>query len=156
MTAERAFPAGAKSPQTQRSNLLRTGFDMIIANREDLALILPRAGQAAREELVRSISAAPMSILAEEARRVYGETIPHAAGPDCAAARDQAANSGSAARSRVEFPCSVIFFYPKSLAGAARRCTVDDEASNERRSPRSRWWALARKGRRPPRACSTS
>ncbi|MFT2520818.1 aldehyde dehydrogenase family protein, partial [Escherichia coli] len=35
--AERAFPAWAKLTAKQRSNILRKWFDLIIANREDLA-----------------------------------------------------------------------------------------------------------------------
>src|SRR5204863_4074683 len=38
--AERAFPAWARLTAKQRSNILRKWFDLIIANREDLALIL--------------------------------------------------------------------------------------------------------------------
>src|SRR4051812_27209354 len=38
--AERAFPGWAKLTAKQRSNILRKWFDLIIANREDLALIL--------------------------------------------------------------------------------------------------------------------
>src|SRR5258708_20351330 len=38
--AERAFPAWAKLTAKQRSNILRKWFDLIIASREDLALIL--------------------------------------------------------------------------------------------------------------------
>ena len=38
--AERAFPAWAKLTAKQRSNLLRKWFELIAANREDLALIL--------------------------------------------------------------------------------------------------------------------
>src|SRR5258708_40292717 len=38
--AERAFPAWSKLTAKQRSNILRKWFDLIIANREDLALIL--------------------------------------------------------------------------------------------------------------------
>src|SRR5256885_2998889 len=38
--AERAFPAWAKLTAKARSNILRKWFDLIIANREDLALIL--------------------------------------------------------------------------------------------------------------------
>src|SRR5437870_3374282 len=38
--AERSFPAWAKLTAKQRSNILRKWFDLIIANREDLALIL--------------------------------------------------------------------------------------------------------------------
>src|SRR6516225_8640632 len=38
--AERAFPTWAKLTAKQRSNLLRKWFELIAANREDLALIL--------------------------------------------------------------------------------------------------------------------
>ena len=38
--AERAFPAWAKLTAKQRSNILRKWFELIVANREDLALIL--------------------------------------------------------------------------------------------------------------------
>src|SRR6202034_869596 len=38
--AERAFPACARLTATQRSNILRKWFELIIAHREDLALIL--------------------------------------------------------------------------------------------------------------------
>src|SRR5262249_39246856 len=38
--AERAFPAWAKLTGKQRSNILRKWFELIAANREDLALIL--------------------------------------------------------------------------------------------------------------------
>ncbi|HEY3795506.1 MAG TPA: aldehyde dehydrogenase family protein, partial [Bradyrhizobium sp.] len=38
--AERAFPAWAKLTAKQRSNTLRKWFELIVANREDLALIL--------------------------------------------------------------------------------------------------------------------
>ena len=38
--AERAFPAWARLTAKQRSNILRKWFDLIIANREDIALIL--------------------------------------------------------------------------------------------------------------------
>src|SRR5260370_4447072 len=38
--AERAFPAWAKLTAKQRSNILRKWFDLIIANREDQALLL--------------------------------------------------------------------------------------------------------------------
>src|SRR6201997_1655203 len=38
--AERAFPAWSKLTAKQRSNILRKWFELIAANREDLALIL--------------------------------------------------------------------------------------------------------------------
>jgi len=76
--AQRAFPAWAKLTAKQRSNILRKWFDLIIANREDLALILTsEQGKPLAEALGEvDIGAAYVEFFAEEARRVYGETIP--------------------------------------------------------------------------------
>ncbi len=76
--AERAFPAWAKKTAKERSNLLRRWFELIRDNREDLALILTseqgKPLTEARGEV--DISGAYVEFFAEEARRVYGETIP--------------------------------------------------------------------------------
>jgi succinate-semialdehyde dehydrogenase/glutarate-semialdehyde dehydrogenase len=76
--AERAFPAWAKHTAKQRSNILRKWFELIIANREDLALILTsEQGKPLAEALGEvDIGGAYVEFFAEEARRVYGETIP--------------------------------------------------------------------------------
>jgi succinate-semialdehyde dehydrogenase/glutarate-semialdehyde dehydrogenase len=76
--AERAFPEWAKLTAKQRSNILRKWFELIVANREDLALILTsEQGKPLTEALGEiDIGAAYIEFFAEEARRVYGETIP--------------------------------------------------------------------------------
>jgi succinate-semialdehyde dehydrogenase/glutarate-semialdehyde dehydrogenase len=76
--AERAFPAWAKLTAKQRSHILRKWFELIIANREDLALILTsEQGKPLSESLGEiDIGGAYVEFFAEEARRVYGETIP--------------------------------------------------------------------------------
>lgn len=76
--AERAFPLWAKHTAKQRSNILRKWFELIIANREDLALILTsEQGKPLAEALGEvDIGAAYIEFFAEEARRIYGETIP--------------------------------------------------------------------------------
>src|SRR5258707_5450145 len=76
--AQRAFPAWARLTAKQRSNILRKWFDLIIANREDLALILTsEQGKPLSEALGEiDIGGAYVEFFAEEARRVYGETIP--------------------------------------------------------------------------------
>ncbi|QDL99818.1 NAD-dependent succinate-semialdehyde dehydrogenase [Rhodopseudomonas palustris] len=76
--AAQAFPAWAKLTAKQRSNILRKWFELIIANREDLALILTsEQGKPLTEALGEvDIGAAYVEFFAEEARRVYGETIP--------------------------------------------------------------------------------
>jgi succinate-semialdehyde dehydrogenase/glutarate-semialdehyde dehydrogenase len=76
--AERAFPAWSKLTAKQRSNILRKWFELIVANREDLAMILTtEQGKPLAEALGEvDISGAYVEFFAEEARRVYGETIP--------------------------------------------------------------------------------
>src|ERR1700685_4122792 len=76
--AERAFPTWAKLTAKQRSNILRKWFDLIIANREDFALTPPpEQGKPLAEALGEvDIGGAYVEFFAEEARRVYGETIP--------------------------------------------------------------------------------
>ncbi|MGJ4931062.1 NAD-dependent succinate-semialdehyde dehydrogenase [Bradyrhizobium sp. HKCCYLS2038] len=76
--ASRAFPLWARLTAKQRSNILRKWFELIIANREDLALILTsEQGKPLAEALGEvDIGAAYIEFFAEEARRVYGETIP--------------------------------------------------------------------------------
>ena len=70
--AERAFPAWAKLTAKQRSNILRKWFELIIANREDLALILTsEQGKPLAEALGEvDIGGAYVEFFAEEARRV--------------------------------------------------------------------------------------
>src|SRR5256884_8805480 len=76
--AERAFPAWAKLTAKQRSNILRKWFDLNIANREDLALILTsEQGKPLAEALGEvDIGGASGGFFAGEARRGLGETIP--------------------------------------------------------------------------------
>src|ERR1700751_2460749 len=76
--AERAFPAWAKLTAKQRSNILRKWFDLIAANREDLALILTSEQETPLTEALGEvdIGGAYVEFFAEEARRVYGEAIP--------------------------------------------------------------------------------
>src|ERR1700746_3231074 len=76
--AERAFPAWAKLTAKQRSNILRKWFELIIANREDLAMILTsEQGKPITEALGEiDIGGAYVEFFAEEARRVYGEALP--------------------------------------------------------------------------------
>src|SRR6201991_4358531 len=67
--AERAFPAWAKLTAKQRSNTLRKWFELIAANREDLALILtPEQGKPLAGALGEGdIGGAYVEFFAEEA-----------------------------------------------------------------------------------------
>src|ERR1700743_3292765 len=81
--AERAFPAWAKQTAKQRSNILRKWFELIAANREDLALILTsEQGKPLAEALGEvDIGGAYVEFFAEERKGVFGETI-HSAGAE--------------------------------------------------------------------------
>ena len=124
--AERAFPAWAKLTAKQRSNILRKWFDLIVANREDLALILTsEQGKPLAEALGEvDIGGAYVEFFAEEARRVYGETIP--------TQRRTRGCSRSAADRRLRRDHAVEFSlfddHPQSLAGAGRRLHRGAEA----------------------------
>ncbi len=153
--AERAFPAWAKLTAKQRSNILRKWFELIVANREDLALILTsEQGKPLAEALGEvDIGAAYIEFFAEEARRVYGETIPTQR-RGRAAARDQAADRRLRRDHAVEFP--EFDDHPQSFAGARRRLHRGAEAG-QRDAAHRRWrWRCWRRRRACPRACSTS
>ena len=76
--AERAFPAWSRRLAKERARILRRWFDLIIAAKEDLALILTseqgKPLAEARGEI--DYGASFVEFFAEEAKRVYGETIP--------------------------------------------------------------------------------
>jgi len=76
--AERAIRIWSAKTAKERAVILRKWFDLIVANREDLALLLTteqgKPLSESRGEI--DISAAYVEFFAEEARRIYGETIP--------------------------------------------------------------------------------
>src|SRR5438552_12753535 len=121
--AERAFPAWAKLTAKQRSNILRKWFDLIIANREDLALILTsEQGKPLAEALGEvDIGGAYVEFFAEEARRVYGETIPTQR-PDARLLAIKQPIGVCGAITPWNFPCSMIT--RKVSPALAAGCTV--------------------------------
>src|ERR1700709_1390691 len=128
--AERAFPAWAKFTAKQRSNILRKWFDLIIANREDLALILTsEQGKPLAEALGEiDIGGAYVEFFAEEARRVYGETIPtQRADARLLAIKQPIGVCG--AITPWNFPCSMIT--RKVSPALAAGCTVVLKPANE-------------------------
>src|SRR5215472_2808985 len=128
--AERAFPAWAKLTAKQRSNILRKWFDLIIANREDLALILTsEQGKPLTEALGEiDIGGAYVEFFAEEARRVYGETIPtQRADARLLAIKQPIGVCG--AITPWNFPCSMIT--RKVSPALAAGCTVVLKPANE-------------------------
>jgi succinate-semialdehyde dehydrogenase / glutarate-semialdehyde dehydrogenase len=76
--AEEAFRAWSKKLAKERSQILRRWFDLMITNRDDLALIMTseqgKPLTEARGEV--EYAASFVEFYAEEAKRVYGETIP--------------------------------------------------------------------------------
>ncbi len=76
--ANRALPAWRAATAKERSNRLRCWFDLIIANQEDLARIMTlEQGKPLAESRAEILYAASfIEWFAEEAKRVYGDTIP--------------------------------------------------------------------------------
>lgn len=76
--AHAAQPAWATRPAKERSVILRKWFDLIVANADELAAILTaemgKPFPEARGEIL--YAAAYIEWYAEEAKRIYGETIP--------------------------------------------------------------------------------
>jgi succinate-semialdehyde dehydrogenase / glutarate-semialdehyde dehydrogenase len=75
--AQRAFGPWSKRPAKERATILRAWYDLIVANTEDLAAILTaeqgKPLAEARGEI--AYAASFVEFYAEEAKRVYGETI---------------------------------------------------------------------------------
>src|SRR4030042_1972583 len=76
--AHRAFPAWSKLLAKERSKILRRWYELIVEHADELALLLTKEqgkplGEARGEILY---GAAYVELFAEEAKRVYGETIP--------------------------------------------------------------------------------
>jgi succinate-semialdehyde dehydrogenase / glutarate-semialdehyde dehydrogenase len=76
--ANAAWPAWRKRTAKERSNLLRRWFDLVLANQEDLAILMTSEQGKPLTESRGEIAYAASFIewFAEEARRIYGDTIP--------------------------------------------------------------------------------
>jgi len=78
LAAHAAFPAWSKRTAKERSAILRKWFELIISNRDDLALLMTleqgKPLAEARGEI--EYAAGFIEFFAEEAKRIYGETIP--------------------------------------------------------------------------------
>jgi succinate-semialdehyde dehydrogenase/glutarate-semialdehyde dehydrogenase len=76
--ANRAWPAWRAKTGKERANILRTWYDLIMANQEDLAILMTmeqgKPLAESRGEIVYGASF--VEWFAEEAKRVYGDTIP--------------------------------------------------------------------------------
>jgi succinate-semialdehyde dehydrogenase/glutarate-semialdehyde dehydrogenase len=76
--AHRALPAWRSKTAKERSNVLRKWFELMMANQDDLALLLTteQGKPLAESKGEVAIGAAYVEWFAEEARRVYGDVIP--------------------------------------------------------------------------------
>jgi len=121
--AERAFPAWAAKTAKERSNVLRRWFDLLIANVDDLALILTseQGKPLAESKGEVTIGAAYIEWFAEEARRIYGDVIPSNAADRRLVVIKQPVGV-CAAITPWNFPCSMIA--RKVSPALAAGCTV--------------------------------
>ncbi|MBL0143024.1 MAG: NAD-dependent succinate-semialdehyde dehydrogenase [Betaproteobacteria bacterium] len=76
--AERALPAWRAAPAKERSKIVRKWYELIMANADDLALILTTEQGKPLAEAKGEIlyGASFVEWFAEEAKRIYGDTIP--------------------------------------------------------------------------------
>ncbi|HEY8244581.1 MAG: NAD-dependent succinate-semialdehyde dehydrogenase [Vicinamibacteria bacterium] len=121
--AERAFPAWAAKTAKERSNVLRRWFELMMANVDDLALILTteQGKPLAESKGEVTIGAAYVEWFAEEARRIYGDVIPTNA-PDRRLVVLKQPVGVCAAITPWNFPCSMIA--RKVSPALAAGCTV--------------------------------
>eukprot|EP00850_Spirogloea_muscicola_P006889 SM000033S12410 [mRNA] locus=s33:840385:845176:+ [translate_table: standard] len=76
--AAEAFPAWAAKTAKERSKILREWYNLIMANKDDLALLMTlEQGKPLKESLAEvEYGAGYIELYSEEAKRVYGDIIP--------------------------------------------------------------------------------
>src|SRR6266481_2074442 len=76
--ANRAFPAWSKKTAKERATILRRWFDLMMANQDDLARLMTiEQGKPLSESKGEvAYAAAFLEWFGEEAKRIYGDTIP--------------------------------------------------------------------------------
>src|SRR6476660_4960021 len=121
--ANRALPAWRSKTAKERSVILRKWYDLMLANVDDLALILTtEQGKPLTEAKGEvTIGAAYVEWFAEEARRVYGDVIP-TIGNDRRLVVVKESVGVCAAITPWNFPCSMIT--RKVSPALATGCTV--------------------------------
>jgi succinate-semialdehyde dehydrogenase/glutarate-semialdehyde dehydrogenase len=121
--AERAWPAWRAKTAKERSAVLRKWFDLMMANVDDLALILTteQGKPLAESKGEVTIGAAYIEWFAEEAKRVYGDVIP-TIGNDRRLVVTKEPVGVCAAITPWNFPCSMIT--RKVAPALAAGCTV--------------------------------
>jgi succinate-semialdehyde dehydrogenase/glutarate-semialdehyde dehydrogenase len=121
--ANRAWPAWRKKTAKERSAILRKWHDLMLANVDDLALILTteQGKPLAEAKGEVTIGAAYVEWFAEEAKRVYGDVIP-TIGNDRRLVVVKEPVGVCAAITPWNFPCSMIT--RKVSPALAAGCTV--------------------------------
>src|SRR5690348_10992795 len=121
--ASRAFPAWRAKTAKERSNVLRKWYELMLANVDDLALILTteQGKPIAEAKGEVTIGAAYVEWFAEEARRIYGDVIP-TIGNDRRLVVVKEPVGVCAAITPWNFPCSMIT--RKVSPALAAGCTV--------------------------------
>jgi len=121
--AARAWPAWRAKTAKERSAVLRKWFDLMMANVDDLALILTteQGKPLAESKGEVTIGAAYIEWFAEEAKRVYGDVIP-TIGNDRRLVVTKEPVGVCAAITPWNFPCSMIT--RKVAPALAAGCTV--------------------------------
>jgi succinate-semialdehyde dehydrogenase/glutarate-semialdehyde dehydrogenase len=76
--AEKAYPAWRATPAKERAQILRRFFDLMMANQDDLAILMTSEQGKPFAEAKGEVAYAASFVewFAEEAKRAYGETIP--------------------------------------------------------------------------------
>src|SRR5438477_8084288 len=128
--AERAWPAWRAKPAKERSVILRKWNDLMLANVDDLALILTteQGKPLAESKGEVTIGAAYIEWFAEEAKRVYGDVIP-TIGNDRRLVVTKQPIGVCGAITPWNFPCSMIT--RKVSPALAAGCTVVLKPANE-------------------------
>jgi succinate-semialdehyde dehydrogenase/glutarate-semialdehyde dehydrogenase len=121
--ADRAWPAWRDKTAKQRADILRKWYELMLANVDDLALILTseQGKPLAESKGEVTIGAAYVEWFAEEARRIYGDVIP-TIGNDRRLVVVKQPVGVCAAITPWNFPCSMIT--RKVAPALAAGCTV--------------------------------
>ena len=108
--AEVAQRAWRDVPAKERAAMLRRLNDLMLANQDDLALIMTSEQGKPLAEAKGEIAYAASFIewFADEARRVYGDTIPATSAPTAASSRSSSRSASTAAITPWNFPTAML------------------------------------------------
>ena len=146
--AQRAFGPWAKTLPKERAKILRRWFDLIIANRDDIALIMTsEQGKPLAEALGEvDYAAGFVEFFGEEAKRIYGEVSPTFRADSRIVVVKQPIGVVGGDHA-VEFPRGDD--HPQGRARARRRLHRGGEAGRRDAADRARAWRIGRARRYP-------